>query len=309
MANQLRNSYINPIRTYDLNHVNDPKYASQFMDDFSFEDTIKPWQQDVSFCTKWLKADTISVQYETNYTPLTIKVLKTDGQEIYSQPFVTKQQNFFDPAFFIRQAEIDLSSFDYGCYVVKTIAGSSLVLVSEKIEVCESLPHTLLLEYSHYERYQNVIFVEAEFEPMIRIPATLRYLKTPLKSTVYEDQPLNETMVKAIPYRVFELIIGGSVGIPPWLIDKVSRIFGCSDVRIDGRHYTKNGEGAEFEANELENYPMAGWRIELRPKYNRDGLIIEDDVAIAGAYSAAAVIGTKGFGTEVDDYETINDVE
>lgn len=308
MANVLRSSYINPIQTYDANHVNLPQYASKFLDDFMFVDQIKPWETVVKHKTQWLQADGLRTQYETNYTPITFQVYRLDGQLLFSQPFDTKQQNFFDPDFYIRQAEFALDQLEFGCYQVKTVTNTGLVLHSEEIEVVEELPHTLLLEYSHYEKYQNIYF-QAPFAPMLRVPARLKYLRTSMKNTVYEDQQLNMTMVKAIPFRVFEFILGGSVGVPPYMIDKVVRIFGCEDVQIDGRYYTKNGEGAEFEANELEGYPMAGWRIELRPKLNRDGVIIEDDVVITGRNAAAAVIGTKGFGTQSpNDYDTILDV-
>lgn len=306
MANILRGSYINPIQTYNLEQANLPQYSSRFMDDYMFVDQIKPWEQPVEFATDWLKADGLRLQYETNYQPLQLQILKSDGQKIFEGNFLTKQQNFFDPDFFIRQAEFALNNLDYGCYTVRVVS-SGLTLHSEKIKVSESLPHTLLLQYSHYERYQNIYF-QSPFAPMLRVPASLKYIKTAMKSTVYEDQPLNETMVKAIPYRIFRFVLGGSVGVPPYLIDKVARIFGCNEVRIDGRYFTKNGEGAEFDANELDGYPMAGWSIEIREKYNRDGPIYENDVVVSGKNVAMAVIGTKGFGTQNTDYDTITDI-
>lgn len=307
MANILRDSFINPLKTYDLDYTPLPQYQSRFQDDVPFVDTIKSWQQQLQFPIQYLKADAVRQQYETNYTPLEMKVYDCDGLLILTQNFDTKQQNFFDPDFYIRQIAIDLADFDYGCYRFDTVAGS-LVLRSECVEVCEDLPDTYLLEYSHYERYQGMYF-QAPFAPMLRVPAWLKYEKTAMKSTVYEDQPLNETMVKAIPYRIFKFIVGGKVGVPPWLIDKVSRIFGCNEVKIDGRYYTKAGDGAEFEPNELEGYPMSGWACEIREKYNRDGVIYESDIIVAGKNIAAAVIGAKGFGTNTDDYDNILDVE
>lgn len=304
--NILRGSYINPIQTYDLNPTVLPQYQSKFMDDHLFVDQIKPWQQPVRFSTKWLKADAIRAQYETNYQPLNLKVYKTDDQLLFSQVFDTKQQNFFDPDFYIRQADFDLNILEYGCYYFK-ITSDTLTLHTERIEVCESLPNTILLQYSHYEKYQNIYF-QAPFEPMLRVTATLKYVKTAMKSTVYDDQQLNKTMIKAVPYRIFRFMVGGSVGVPPYLIDKVARIFGCNEVRLDGRYYTKNGEGSEFEANEIPGYPMAGWQIELTEKFNRDGSIHENDVLVTGKNAAAAVIGTKGFGTVDDNFDTIIDI-
>jgi hypothetical protein len=98
--------------------------------------------------------------------------------------------------------------------------------------------------------------------------------------------------------------------VPPYLIDKLSRIFGCDTLTIDGRDFTKN-EGANWEPVELEGYPMAGWSIELREKLNRDITIYENDQEIISDNAMMSVIDTKGFGLvdEDNDFLEIVDVE
>lgn len=297
MANIFYQPYINPIQLFDLNRVALPQYLSNFMDDVRFTATIRAEEQVVKFILKWLKDDSIRLQYITNYNPLTLKMFSCDNVEFYSQEFDTLQEDFFNPGFFARQADLDLAAYEYGVYTLKVVTASGLVLGSEQIRIVppEEALDTLLIEYYHRTFYEGIIF-QTPFRPSIRIPARLKYKKTAAKSTVYEDQRLNEESVKSIPFRVHELTLGGDVGVPPYLIDKIARIVGCSNLAIDGRLFARNGEGSEFDANTIEDYPMAGWKIELREKINRHSLIYQDEVGIPGIAAAGLIVNTKGFG-------------
>lgn len=307
MANILRQPFLNPIQVFNRNFVPLPQYQSKHMDDYPFKDTVREWQQPSDYLTRWLKDDPIRIQYTSNFEPITYKIYRCeDGAEILSNSFATKQQDFFNPDFYIRQVEIGLTAFAYGFYELRIIA-NTLILGKEYFEVCAELPDTLLLEYSHYEQKGGIKF-DVPFAPCLRLPASIPYKKTPSKSSVYEDQSYNETIIKSVPYRIHEFILGGATGVPPWLIDKVARIFGCSDLRIDGRYYTKAGEGAEFEANQIQDYPLAGWKIDMQPKLNKDGLTYQDDIVIVGKNSMQAVVSNKGFGVDNEDYDTILEI-
>lgn len=107
-------------------------------------------------------------------------------------------------------------------------------------------------------------------------------------------------MINSVPFDVFKFILGGWKGVPPWLIKKVNRIFGCSTLSLDGRLYTKE-DGAAFEPNSLDGYPMSGWSINLREKLNRDSVVTENDVVIEGIAAAGILIDVKGFGMQNDD--------
>jgi hypothetical protein len=279
----------------EMNPVVIPQWISKHMDDWMFSETIRDYQQKTNYYHRWLLDDAIRQQIKTNYTPVVLKLKKCDGTEVYSQNFDTKQQDADRPGTYIRQSDLDLSTFPPGRYYLERHIGSTpKVFVTDPFEIAEKAPNTLLIEYSHYEKYEGIYF-QSPFSPSLRVPAVIDYNDTLSKDSMYEDEPLNETMLKSIPYRVWDFKIGGPRGVPPWLADKVKRIFGCSSLRIDGRYYTK-AEGAKWERFEQDNYPMHGWGISLRETFNRDSLIHEDDSAVVGIAAAGLIVSTKGFG-------------
>lgn len=295
MANNAYISYMNPVKLVELDPADIPQYISRHMDTWLFADTIRNYEQPVTYYNKWLLDDAIRQQIKTNYTPVILKLKKCDGQEVYSQNFDTKQQDADRPGTYLRQSDLDLSTFGPGYYYLQINIGSEpFVLVSEPFEIATEAPNTVLVEYSHFEKYGGLYF-QSPFNPSIRLPAVLKYNDTASKDIIYEDEPLSETMLKSTPYRVWDFKLGGARGVPPWLADKVKRIFGCSSLRIDGRYYTKS-DGAKWERFEQENYPMQGWQIQLREAFNRDEIIYENDAENFGIAAAGLIVSTKGFG-------------
>lgn len=309
MANIIYQPILNPVKFQLVEPLAIPQYVSAHMDDWLFKNTIRSFEQPVKYHDRWLNDDSIRLQYISNFTPLTLKLYSCDGVEIYSVPFETKQQDFFRPGYYVRQIELDLATFDPGNYYLRIPEAN---WIGEPFEIMESEDEansSLYIEYLNSERYGGVIF-DVPFEPSIRVPAILKYKTPASRDTVYSDQDEAEAMLHSVPYRIWNFILGGIGGVPPYLIDKLSRIFGCDTLTIDGRGYTKN-EGAAWEPVELDGYPMAGWAIELREKLNRDSLIYEDEVEIIGENNIMAVIDSKGFGLEEDggDFLEILDVQ
>lgn len=295
MANSAYISKINPCHYTEMDPVLIPQYISKHMDDWMFSETIRPHQQPVEYYHTWLTVDSIREQIKTNYTPVILKLKRCDGSEVYSQNFDTKQQDADRPGTYIRQTELDLSTFAPGYYYREIHIGSGpFVLVSNPFRIAETTPGTLYLEYSHFEKYGGIYF-QSPITMTLRVPAVLDYNDTPSKDTIYEDEPLSETLLKSTPYRIWDFKLGGSRGVPPWLADKVKRIFGCSELRIDGRYYTKQ-EGNKWDRTEQENYPMHGWKIQLREAFNRAEQIYENDAEVIGIAAAGLIVSTKGFG-------------
>lgn len=308
MANILYQPKINPTKFVSIEPAAIPQYVSKHMDDWLFKNTIRNYEQPVKYFDKWLMDDSIRNQFTSNFSPLTLKLFSCDGTQIYSQPLETKQQNFFFPGYYIRQAELDIASLslEEGLYYF-TIPEAGLI--SEPFEIVEEAENTTYIEATNSFYYEGVNY-DVSFSPAYRLPSILRYKQPASVDTVYQDQNESETMLHSVPYRIWQFILGGEGGVPPYLIDKVSRIFGCDSLKIDGREYTK-AEGAQWELNELENYPMAGWSIDLREKLNRNSLIYENEVQLLGKAIMMSVSDTKGFGLDDNgnDFLEIEDVE
>lgn len=317
MANTLYDSFLNPLKFHKLDNVQPANYLSRFMDDWAFRRTIQPWQEKVCFYQPWSNYDTIPLQYTSNVGPIVLKLYDEVGSLKATANFNDVMQDELQPTFYIRQIAFPMTGYDPGKYFfVREIAGSPMY--SEPIEIIdvedsgiclENQDPTLYLEYSHYEPVQGIKWF-TPFEGKIRIPGILQFKQPGAKDNLYEDQLLNMTLINSVPYRIWQLIVGGNRGIPPWFIDRIARILSLSNVSIDGRLFTKN-EGASFEPSLLDAYPMAGWVIDLREKLNRDTQIIEDDVVIEGIAAAAIIMDNKGFGIDGGDteYSQINFIQ
>lgn len=296
-VNNLIFSFLNPVKFTKLVPDQVAQYVSKHMDDWPFVSTIYKWEQATHYCQPWQLSDNIRLQLQSNSGPINLKVVNQDEVAVHDVNFVQKQQNDDDATLFIYEIDLALSIFSEGGYYLKISIGNpvSVVYVSEPLVFSELIENTVTLEFKHWRFYQDIVF-ETGFSPSIRIPATLKPKSFASKDTIYEDQPLNLTMVKSVPYRIWELSIGGARGIPDYLADKLNRVFGCSTLKIDGKLYTKN-EGAKLEPSDLENYPMRGWTIELREKLNRSSRIFVDDVAVDQNAYTIVTVDTKGFGT------------
>jgi hypothetical protein len=306
--------YANPVKFHPYNPTLIPQYLSMFMDDHFFVDTIRSFEAKTKFCQQWITKDAVRLQYTSDYGPMALLLYQVLGNRtpmlVNSYPFDTMQQDFFNPGFYIRQVDVDNNVLVPGNYYYIIEAAGEPVLISEPQKICTTAPNTILIQYRHYEKHLGLWF-DAPFNPSIRVPAILKYKQTASKSVMYEDQPLNETLVSSIPYRVFEFTLGDARGVPPWFADKVARIQCCSETMYDGRLFTK-ADDSEFDANELDLYPMAGYKIDLRETLNRDSMIIENDIVITSRASVVLIQDTKGFGindSSGDDFAEIIDVE
>jgi hypothetical protein len=281
-------SFLNPLKFIPYSATNTPKYLSKHMDDFFYYETIRPWQQRRQYYQPWMNTDRISLQFQSNLDPVKVSLIDVDERVYNSTTFSQLLYSFDDPTMFLYEGGIDLNPYGAGLYFVKVECGVidsdgnfPLTLISEPIEIASVHKDSLLLEYSHYEFYNDIVF-ETGFAPEIRIRATLRLKSLSSKDTFFEDQPLNMTMLQSRPYRIFQLLIGGAKGIPDYLADMLNRIFGCSNLLIDGKPFTKS-DGAKMEDNSQDNYPMRGWAIDLREAENitaniyQDGFLIREE--------------------------------
>lgn len=294
--NTLLFSNYNPVQFYKEVPDENAQYNSRHMDDWYFSDTILPWQERLNFCQPWQRNDLIQMQLQCNYGPVNLQLFNSDGLLIDTVAFQQIMANENDPTLFIYELALSMAVYPVGCYYFKMTFGSPVVLTlkSETFILSEKHENSLLLNYSHYRMYGDLVF-ESGFTSSLRIPATLRFKGPASVDTIYKDQVLNAQLVRSVPFRVWILAIGGSEGIPDIMADKIFGILGCSNLQVDGKYYTKN-EGATMEPNEQDNYPMRGWNIELVPKLNRTQRVYENEISQDALVAVLINSDSKGFG-------------
>lgn len=306
MANKLIRSFINPLQLFDPAPYEDPRYLSKDFIDYDFPDTILPWEQRVGYCQKWQKSDTIFDQLQTNVGPVVfiLKDCKTD-QVIDTVLYVQGAESENEPGLFIYELSLPLSGYPEGCYYGVVTFGASPIVFSLRtgeINLSELHENTLYIEFSNYEFREDFIF-ETGLIPAIRVHGTNRYQKTSNSSTTYEDQVLNMSALRNVSFRIWKLVIGQSKGIPDWLADKIGRIIGCSKLIIDGKYFTKP-QDQEFEPTAEDYYPMKGWSIELRERYNRASRTYENNITLDANIAVMVNVDSKGFGNSNSGSQT-----
>ena len=277
--------FINALQLVEIAPSQIRQYQTRHMDDYLHYNRLNEWQSG-SYTSPYLRSDSIYLQFQTNTGQPTITVIDCAGNIIIGpQLMIQRQQNPYDPGTYIYESATSLNACQEGVTYWFKITTSTITLISEPILIYEDFANSLLIQYKHRKFYADVIF-ETGIEMNIRIPGILRQKPPAAKDTVYEDQVLDMTMIKSIPYRLWEVYLGAGIRVPDYMIDKLNRVLGCSSVRIDGRYYSKN-EGFKWEqVDEEQNSTFYAYKGELREMINRN---TNEFVVIAG------LVDLKGF--------------
>lgn len=293
--------YINPLEFYEKGFANQAQYNNKHLNDFPFADQIYSWQQRTSFYQVWQLNDSIRLQFRSEIGPNAWKLFSTDGAQIDTGNFQQVLQNADNPGEYVYQADIDLSIYDPGCLYMEIwlgvgqgVGGAPLkTLISEQFEFSNLIENTLLLQWSN-SSFKDEVMYETGVVFTMRLKGRLFYKTPASKDIIYEDQELNETIVDSKNYDLWELQLSDERGIPNWMIRKINGILSCDNVIIEGRNYTKS-EGAKLEETAIDDYPMRGWKIELREQLNRRARYFDTDGSTNQGHSVVVNTDSKGF--------------
>lgn len=227
----------------------------------------KSWQISRGYCQKLQWGDRIVVLYRF---PLQVPVKLWDchGREV--GPLSSVQ---------------DLLGVKVYGAIVPQIEGEYYVTIgnyyiSEPLLIREKWDNTALIEYSNYRNDFGIPFGGGQVHPELgfRVEANLVEFTPLSENEMYTDQVRNNVQLHSTPYRRWKLVIGGRSGVPDWVGDKMNRIFACSEVWIDGKKFTRNGD-AVMETQRVDNYnPFASYSLEVTEAENTDSMSVETGV-------------------------------
>lgn len=144
------------------------------------------------------------------------------------------------------------------------------VLYSEPIYLTDDTSKLVTISYTHDENDFDRVFVGNNVVPSIlRIEGGMKSegLQPGGKFTMFQDQDYNSVVLQSQPYNVEKWTFGPSEGVPNHIADLINRIFGLSNVTIDGVQYSRN-EGSKLERTGETEYPLAGWSLDLIKSLN-----------------------------------------
>ncbi|WP_430897621.1 MULTISPECIES: hypothetical protein [unclassified Paraflavitalea] len=295
MSNILKISDLNDTRFYDINPTILPQYLSKHFDLYQFAEQIPSWQSKVKYFQKKQTSDITVYQFESNFDPIVVEVVDRYGIPRISLPATKVRQNKYQPTFFIYEASINWSTLSEGCYWVTVNAGSGLKnLISEPISLKANWPNTLYYEYSN-SRYHGNVFFETGIVFKTRIEGRIGRLVPNTDDVVYEDDERTSYLLKSTASTSFELYMGGSKGLPDWMIQKINAIWTCNNVRIDGKSFSKSSE-TKLDLKSQDNYPMRGITMIVKEGLNRGAMYFSSDADVSKKLVVVHNIDSSLFG-------------
>lgn len=264
-----------------------PSYNYRNIDSDWYYRTLKEYEQKQPYVQPFQQSDTIRVQWIGSNTSAHydhIKLLDSNGSDtgvsISVGSMVVGSNTLYTitlPLWNINEGKYFLSVYHHPASNDRTY------IIFEPFHVKQVHIKTIRIDYYNSFNDQSVIYPTSAYIPQLRVHGCITDVTNDSKFNVYEDQPMNLEMVSGIPYRTFELTLGGSKGIPQWYADIIERALLTDTLTIDGIAYTR-AEGAKLEAKKEAGKPLNMYTIKLRERYNTATLdIVQKKSYIVGA--------------------------
>ena len=264
-----------------------PSYNYRNIDSDWYYRTLKEYEQKQPYVQPFQQSDTIRVQWIGSNTSGHydhIKLLDSNGSDtgvsISVGSSVVGSNTLYTitlPLWNINEGKYFLSVYHHPASNDRTY------IIFEPFYVKQVHIKTVRIDYYNSFNDQSVIYPTSAYIPQLRVHGCITDVTNDSKFNVYEDQPMNLEMVSGIPYRTFELTLGGSKGIPQWYADIIERALLTDTLTIDGIAYTR-AEGAKLEAKKEAGKPLNMYTIKLRERYNTATLdIVQKKSYIVGA--------------------------
>lgn len=239
----------NMIYISDKNPLHFVRYNYTIPDGCHFADIYDDWQK--SRFPNWAvqpdyvqpvqKGDPLPVQFVTNgVTGLQILVVSaTLGIVIDTIPFNVVLGIVVPLPLVMQECAIDTTIYPEDQYWFATVANSTIVAISEKIELRNDWPDTLKIEYSGSKDTIDYYF-STGIQPMIRVQGQLLKWKQGSEVDIYEDEEGDYEITRGIPTDFREIQFGNQFSlISDWMARKLNSITLLSNWRVEGTQYTR----------------------------------------------------------------------
>lgn len=265
-----------------------PSYNYRNIDSDWYYRTLKEYEQKQPYVQPFQQSDTIRVQWigsdNTSGFYDHIKLLDSNGSDTGVSISVGSSAIGSNTLYTITLPLWNINEGKYFLSVYHLPASNDRTyIIFEPFHVKQVHIKTVRIDYYNSFNDQSVIYPTSAYIPQLRVHGCITDVTNDSKFNVYEDQPMNLEMVSGIPYRTFELTLGGSKGIPQWYADIIERALLTDTLTIDGIAYTR-AEGAKLEAKKEAGKPLNMYTIKLRERYNTATLdIVQKKSYIVGA--------------------------
>lgn len=254
---------IAPLPPYNFLHMDMYSYAAQS----GRYDGYRPYLQ------KWQTTDNIALQCITrDLGPVQVELINAHERVFGIYPLAQIVTTAVTSPYQLYEGDIPLLDIEPGIYWLRAVAGigeTKVTFISEPQCIQDEHPKTLYFEYSNTRNQAATIF-STGYSPAIRVEGNIINFSPRSRFAAYEDEPANMYLLDGTPYRQFTLWVGDSFGLPPYMADKINRVFTLNTVSIDGKGFVR-GEDAQLEPVARTNgMPGTWWQMEIREALNQD---------------------------------------
>jgi hypothetical protein len=279
---------INPLRFKKKDFTSN--FQTKFFDESLYPETIRDFEEQASYRQPFQLNDPLILQVESDALSLSLVFYTCDGIPQYSKDFDQISSRTITSGsgtliLYLHQITVDLNNVGEGAFYAQI--ENDVILQSNNICIYATQPNTLLAKYRNYKFYQDVIFEkDTDLFFYLRVQGFIKTNLPERSSTTYEDQTLNVTQLKTVPFFSWKFITD-SLGVPDYVIDLINRVFGCSTLYLDGRLFTVP-DSEKFSELDEEYYPKRGWSIILREQQTNSS------VAFGGTPDSSPVVAASG---------------
>jgi len=256
---------LSPFQWTKEGYSNPVIYNTKYRDDWQYNDAIGNFYEKRKYLQPWEKTDIIPFQGLSNYAPHQLELYDCLGNQIDVFALTYQISSIEGTGQKVYVANIALNGYDEGVYQFKIKSGSPVLetYVTNFFHLKQKHENTYLFEVTHDENDFDTVF-ENGLVCKLRVHGELREFQPGADRTIFIDQPRNIVQLSGKMFSTEKLIIGDSLGVPDFIIEKINALFLCRNVLIDSKQYV-GSEGARFEAKREDLYPMTGWAFEVRP--------------------------------------------
>lgn len=291
--------FINPVKFFDVDQEDLPKYFTKHFDEWEFPERLYDWQQPEDYVQIWQTTDIIPLQFESTFDPIIVKLLNSDGIAIITLPALIGLPNKFYPNTFSFEVAMSLADLPTGCYRLQITAGAAgptqKTFLSNKQYISSiQIENSLCLEYWNSRFHEDVVF-ETGIKFQFRVHGYFGLLDPGRKDEQYRDEKYNPTILNSRTFRQWPVHFGDEFGLPDDIIDLLNRIWSCDNVLIDSKSFGIS-DGGKFEFIEIDTYPKRGVKLIVEEGINRNSKIFKIDTDPNKKLMHSIMVDKKVFG-------------
>ena len=270
--NILYDPELNPIIWYEEDRAVTDQFQTPHFEDFPFNERGQDWLQSYPFSRVWQTTDIIELQFTSQFDPIIVSLLNSNGEEVITLPALIGLPNLDYPNTWIFEVSMSLAGLPEGCYRLKRLLGNSpdqKTQYSDWMYIADLIPGTIFIKYWHSRFYKDVVF-ESGKQFGMRVFGWIDYDRQGRKNKqeVYRDERYNNTILNSKSAKNIPLYLGDEFGQPTDVCNILELAFECDHVEIDDKPFGI-AEGASIEYFDIEGYRLRGMHTVIEPGVNR----------------------------------------